>query len=517
MGKGESRTRYMLINVLTGTVGEALQLILQFVCRTIFIYTLAEEYLGINGLFENILKILSLTELGFGSALIYSMYKPISEDNRSEICALMNLYKRIYNIIGLLIFSLGLLLTPFLNVLVRDGEKIPYLKLIFVLVLVNSVSTYFMGYKSSIINASQKKYITTMIQKIFQFVEVILKTVILLYFKEYIVYLLIGIFCNIGNNICQYIITDKMYPYLKSDRHNLPSKEIQHEIFKNTKAMALHKIGSVIVTGTDNLIISSFVNIASVGLYSNYMLILNSVGRFTSMISSTMTASVGNLVATCDMDKIYRTFRKVAFMNLWIHGFCACCFMTLLNPFIQLWLGERFVFPIYVVALIVFNKFLFGFREAPIVFRDAMGLFWYDRYKPLLEVIVNLIVSIVLVQVIGISGVFLGTICSAIFVCCWIEPYVLFKHGFHKPLYLYFLQVIPISITIVIITALMFYCEIFLPLNLVGFIGRMIMTCIGYNVLMFVVYRKCDEYTELKKLIITVISGGYHKIFKRKA
>ena len=191
--------------------------------------------------------------------------------------------------------------------------------------------------------------------------------------------------------------------------------------------------------------------------------------------------------------------------------------MTLLNPFIQLWLGERFVFPIYVVALIVFNKFLFGFREAPIVFRDAMGLFWYDRYKPLLEVIVNLIVSIVLVQVIGISGVFLGTICSAIFVCCWIKPYVLFKHGFHKPLYLYFLQVIPISITIVIITALMFYCEIFLPLNLVGFIGRMIMTCIGYNVLMFVVYRKCDEYTELKKLIITVISGGYHKIFKRKA
>lgn len=281
MGKEESRTRYMLINVLTGTVGEALQLILQFVCRTIFIYTLAEEYLGINGLFENILKILSLTELGFGSALIYSMYKPISEDNRSEICALMNLYKRIYNIIGLLIFSLGLLLTPFLNVLVRDGEKIPHLKLIFVLVLVNSVSTYFMGYKSSIINASQKKYITTMIQKIFQFVEVILKTVILLYFKEYIVYLLIGIFCNIGNNICQYIITDKMYPYLKSDRHNLPSKEIQHEIFKNTKAMALHKIGSVIVTGTDNLIISSFVNIASVGLYSNYMLILNSVGRFT--------------------------------------------------------------------------------------------------------------------------------------------------------------------------------------------------------------------------------------------
>lgn len=140
-----------------------------------------------------------------------------------------------------------------------------------------------------------------------------------------------------------------------------------------------------------------------------------------------------------------------------------------------------------------------------------------EKTNPVLEVIVNLIVSIVLVQVIGISGVFLGTICSAIFVCCWIEPYVLFKHGFHKPLYLYFLQVIPISITIVIITALMFYCEIFLPLNLVGFIGRMIMTCIGYNVLMFVVYRKCDEYTELKKLIITVISGGYHKIFKRKA
>ncbi len=517
MAKEKSRTNYMILNVFTGTVGEVLQLSLQFICRTVFIYTLAEEYLGINGLFENILKILSLTELGFGSALIYSMYKPISENNQNEICALMNLYKKIYNIIGLIILGLGLSLTPFLHVLVRGGENIPNLKLIFILVLLNSVSTYFLGYKSSIINASQKKYITIIIQKIFQLLEVVLKTFVLLYFKAYLVYLIIGIMCNIGNNIFQYIIADKMYPYLKTDTKTLPSKSIQSEIFKNTKAMAMHKMGSVIVTGTDNLLISSFVNIASVGLYSNYMLILNSVSRFTSLISTTMTASVGNLVATCNKEKIYRTYCKISFMSLWIHGFCACCFMTLLNPFIDIWLGSKFVFPTYVVELIVFNRFLIGFREATIVFRDAMGLFWYDRYKPLLEIIVNLVVSVVMVQQIGISGVFLGTIFSGVFVCCWIEPYILFKHGFQKPFRMYFQRVVPITISIICITVILFYCETNLPTGLIGFILRMGISCIGYNFLMYVIYRKRVEYKELEKLVLNGIRGVCNKIQKKKS
>lgn len=512
MGKNYSRTKNMILNIATGTAGEIIQLLLQFICRTIFIYTLSAEYLGINGLFENILKLLSLTELGFGSALIYSMYKPIAEGDQKQICALMNLYRKIYSIIGCIILGLGLLLVPFLPYLIKGGTSIPNLSLIYILVLLNSVSTYFLGYRSSIINASQKKYITISIQKIFAVAEVLLKTFILLYFKAYIIYLCIGIICNVCSNITQYIVANKMYPYLKEDKKALPNATERKEIFKNTKAMAMHKIGSVIVTGTDNLLISAFVNIASVGIYSNYTLILNSVSRFTDLIGSTMTASVGNLVATCDMKRVYKTYCKITFMNIWIHGFCACCFMTLFNAFITVWIGNQFTFPEYVVALIVINRFLTGFRDSTLIFRDAMGLFWYDRYKPILEIIVNLVVSIILVQFIGISGVFLGTIVSSIGVCCWIEPYVLFKYGFKMKVSYYYLKVIPFVIPFFISTILLYVIEIRVPLTVVGLIIRGGISVIGYNLIMLMFFHRMEEFKELKETTIAYLK----KIFKKK-
>lgn len=511
MEKNYSRTQNMVLNIVTGTVGEVAQLVLQFVCRTIFIYTLSAEYLGINGLFENILKLLSLTELGFGSALIYSMYKPIAEGDQKHLCALMNLYRKIYAFIGCIILGLGLTLVPFLPYLIKGGTNIPNLSLIYILVLLNSVSTYFLGYRASIINASQKRYITISIQKIFVIVEVILKTFILLYFKAYLVYLCIGIVCNVLSNIVQYIVANRMFPYLKDDKKILPSDDERKEIFKNTKAMAMHKLGSVIITGTDNLLISAFVNIASVGIYSNYMLILNSVSRFTSLIGSTMTASVGNLVATCDMQRVYKTYCKITFMNIWIHGFCACCFMTLFNNFITIWIGNEFIFPATVVSLIVFNRFLIGFRDSTIVFRDAMGLFWYDRYKPILEIIVNLVVSIILVQYIGISGIFLGTIISGIAVCCTIEPYVLFKYGFRMNLSKYYLKVIPFVIPIFIITALLYFIEIKLPMNVFGLLVRGFISVVGYNTIMFLIFHRTEEFGALQEMMTVQIK----KILKR--
>lgn len=514
MQQSYSRTKNMILNIATGTVGEVIQLALQFICRTIFIYTLSAEYLGINGLFENILKLLSLTELGFGSALIYSMYKPIADGDESLISSLMNLYKKIYSIIGCVILFLGLVLLPFLPYLIKDGTSVPNLSLIYILVLMNSVSSYFLGYKASIINANQKRYITITIQKIFAIIEVLLKTFVLLYFKAYIIYLCIGIICNVCSNITQYIIANKMYPYLKNNKKTLPSKNECNKIFKNTKAMAMHKIGSVFITGTDNLLISAFVNIASVGIYSNYILILNSISRFTNLIGNTMTASVGNLVATSDIQRVYKTYCKITFMNIWIHGFCACCCMTLFNNFIIVWIGDNYIFPSFIVALIVFNRFLIGFRDSTIIFRDAMGLFWYDRYKPLLEILVNFAVSIVLVQLIGISGVFLGTIISGIFVCCTIEPYVLFKHGFNMSLSKYYFKVIPFALPVIFISAFLFAIESKLPMDICGLIIRMAISSVGYNVIMIAIFHKTEEYNELKRMLIVNMSRFFPRIGK---
>lgn len=470
-------------NIATGILGQFLYVLFQFLGRTIFIHVLSTEYLGLNGLFSNILSVLSLTEMGFGTALLYSLYKPLNDHDEKTICQLMQLFKRVYQVVAAVILMFGLLLIPFLPYLIQDIPDFPNLTLYYILYLINTVSSYLFIYKRSIIEANQQSYITNIYQKAISILQAILQIIFLLITRNYTIYLIWMILANIVTNILLSKKADKLFPYLRERIKEPLSKKEVHAIVKNTYALFLHRIGGVVVNSTDNLVISKFIGLVSVGFYSNYLLITTNISNFTSLIFNSVTASLGNLSVSQDKDRVYDIFNELLFMAFWIYGFCAVAMFLLFNPFIQLWIGDGYCFSANIVFVIVVNFYLNGTRILMRVFRDAFGLFWYFRYKSIFEALVNLLFSLVLVCKIGLIGVLIGTTISTMTVAFWIEPYVLYKHVFHKGTIGYFIKYGEYCLILSVTGAILYFFVSLMPEGFVGFVMKVIIVCVGFNVI----------------------------------
>lgn len=438
MSNNNTRTKNSIKNSLTGLIGQILGLILNFVSRTIFIKVLNMDYLGVSGLFTNVLSVLSLAELGFSSAIIYSMYKPLADKNEDTISALMNLYKKTYSIIGGIVAGIGIIIIPFLGIITKGMDNIENITLIYVLFLINSVISYFFSYKAAIITADQKNYIVTFNQYFFQIIKILVQTIVLLLTHSYILYLIIQIISTFIENLVISIKANKLYPYLRKNKTKFLDIKIKLEIIKNVKAMICHKIGSVVVIGTDNILISSFVGVYWVGIYSNYLLIITAIKNIVNQMFTAITASIGNLNALETREKQEEVFNNVLFMNFMIYGNCSIVLMILINPFIKIWIGNEFVMNYDIVFLIIINFYVTGMRKTALTFKDAYGLFWNDRFKPLFEAIINLVVSIIMLKLFGIIGVFIGTLTSTILTGFWIEPYIVYKYGLKSSVSKYF-------------------------------------------------------------------------------
>lgn len=493
------RTENSVKNIVTGIGGQIISLVAQFMCRTVFVYALDKEYLGINGLFSNILTLLSLAELGFGTALIYSMYKPIAENDKSAICKLMNLYRYIYIVVAGVILVVGLSLTPFLNFFISGNTAVSNLKLIYILYLLNTVSGYLLIYKKSIIDAHQKAYIATIYQKLGLIVQNVLQIVILLLTHNFLAYLMCQICVNIGINISISMKATRMFPYLAVDKKSIPDKETCTLIAKNTFAMSLHKIGGVLVEATDNLIMSAYVGLGAVGIYSNYTLIANNIRSCLVVVFNSFTASVGNLIAVENREKAHEIFRTLTFACFVLTGGCAVAMYELFNPFIRAWIGEDYLFGTPIVAIVVLNFYIYCMRRVPLIFRDAMGLFWYDRYKSLAEAFMNLLVSIILAQKIGILGVLIGTTVSSLTTCVWIEPLILYKYGFKRSVLEYFKEnVIYLSTIVGVIALIDFIC---IRICIDGFAGVIVksgISAICYLIVICLTYGRTKQFSTLK-------------------
>lgn len=426
------RTKNTIKNMKYSVISQVLNLIVKFINRTVFIKILGSEYLGVNGLFTNILTILSLVDLGIGNVLIYSMYKPLAEDDRNKIRLLLKEYKKIYNIIAVIVLILGLLMTPFIEQLINGETTIKNLKIIFLLYLADTVVSYLCVYKISIINADQKNYIVTFIQQVFNIISNAIMLVMLAITRKFIVYLAIKIAFSVICNIYLSKKATKMYPYIKeSCAERLPSTE-KKQIFKDTRAMLFHKIGGVVVSGTDSILMSAMINLNTVGIYSNYLLISNAIRSFANLFFSAMSSSIGNLNVKKSKEYTYNIFKKVFYGNFFIYTFATICMICLINPFIEMWVGEEYLFGMEIVLAFCISFYIEGMRQTVIVFRNGLGLFQQDQFKPALEAIVNLVLSIILALRYGIIGIILGTICSMLFVSVGVESFVLYKHGFEQ-------------------------------------------------------------------------------------
>ena len=500
------RTKNSIKNSIFGIGGQAINTLLSFISRTIFITMLGADYLGVNGLFSNILSMLSLAELGLGSAIIYNMYRPLAEGDERKLKALMSLYEKSYKIIGITIAIVGCLISPYLSYIIKDTPNIPNLIIIYLMFLMNSVVSYFYIYKSSIIMADQKNYIITVRQQIFTVLQVILQIVVLYITKNYLAYLLIQIICTFLMNFSISKKADKMYPFLKSkNKEKLDSNE-KKIIFKHVSATMSHKVGGVVVNGTDNILMSKFVGVYWVGLYSNYYMIISIINRFVGQIFTAITASVGHLNVKESKEKSYDVYKKILFINFWIYGFCSISLLSLFNPFIKLWLGDKFLLSSGIVVLIVTNFYLTGMRQSTITYNSTLGLFWNDRYKPWIEACINMIASIILLKKLGISGVFLGTLISSVTTSVWVDPYILFKHGFNRNLSDYFKQYLKYMLITIISAVSTYKLNTLINGNSIGiFIVKCILTFIIPNLIFIVLTFKTDEFKYTKSMILGIV------------
>ncbi|MFJ7974844.1 lipopolysaccharide biosynthesis protein [Peribacillus sp. NPDC096379] len=516
MDKERSRIKNTIRNTTYGISGQILTYVFTFMYRTVFINTLGVTYLGINGVFTNLLSILSLAELGIGAAITFSLYKPLAEGNKNQIKALMTFYANTYKVIALLITILGISIAPFIEYFIKEESIIPSLTLIYFLILADSAVSYFFAYKRSLIIADQRGYINTINVNSFAIIRNLLQIAVLLITKEFIYTLVIQIVCTLASNISISLKVNKLYPYLKSGSKVKLGKDYKTDLFKKLRAMSYHNIGSVVVLGTDNLLISSLVGVYWVGLYSNYLMIMAIIRNIIGQFYNSIIASIGNLTASDDVDKSYNIFKKLFFLNYWIYSFVSICLLTLYNPFISLWIGEKYILDQLIVIVIVINFYLSGMRQNVLAYRNALGLYWNDRYKPIAEATINLVASLVLIKQFGLIGVFLGTTISLITTSFWVEPYILFKHYFKKRVRFYFAKYIVRFIFTLIMATLMQLLSNTIYQNTWGSFILLTILCITiFNFIFLLVYIRSGELKYLffifKKFVINPL------YLKRKA
>lgn len=340
----------------------------------------------------------------------------------------------------------------------------------------------------------------------------ICQIIILIITKNYILFLVLQILFTVIENIAISKKTHKLYPFLKNNKKEKVEKKTRKEISKNMTAMTIHKIGGVVVKSTDNIILSKFVGLTQVAIYSNYYLIINAVNTVLMQVFNSITASVGNLNVTGSKKKLKEVFDKVFFVNFWIYSVSSICLYILLNHFIKLWVGENYLFSWEIITIIVINFYLTGMRNTVLTYRDALGLYWQDRYKAIFESIINIIASIVLVKIFDTFGVFLGTFISSVTTCLWIEPYILYKYGLKEKVSKYFLKFFVYTVIFIIVGLITYSVSNFLIQiqTIGGLLGKIIICILIPNILYICIFAKTREFSYYQDMLKNIFEKFMH-------
>lgn len=509
-----SRTSNSLKNMAFGVGSQMLSILMGFFTRWMFIALLGKEYLGVSGLFTNVLSLLSLANLGFDTAIIYSLYKPLAEGDMAAVKGYMRVYKRVYRAVGATVFVLGCILMPFLPHLIKGTVTIPEsIYVIYFLFLTQSASSYLFSYKQSLLTASQQNRINSLYHSIFMVLRNLGEMVVLFFFHAYIPTLICIIALQLAENAWIARVTDKKFPFLTDSSVGEISFEQKQALKENVRSLFLYKISGTIISSTDNILISKFQGLASVGLYSNYVYIVDVIRTFLSYIFYSMTASIGNYNATESKEANEKMFYNLFFASFWLYGFTGICLGVLLNPFIALWIGADYLLPNWTVFIIIVNYYTAGVQYASTTYREVTGLFKVGKYRPLIAAIINLAVSIILAYPLGISGILLGTIISRLCVYFWYDPYILHKTLFRRKLKHYFATYIRYGMSTLGAGGLCLAISNNIPVQNQGlaFLADIILCAVLPNTLFLLLFGRREEFRIIIGYIKTISLKIAHK------
>lgn len=498
------RSKNSIKNVIMAFIMNIVTILVGFISQKIFINILGTEYLGLNGLFTNVISMLGIVELGLGSAIIYNLYKPIAENNKEQVKSLMSFYKISYRLIAFIITIIGLLLIPLLPFIIGETSIKENINLIYTLFLLDIVASYLLTYKRSILYANEKTYIVNIVHIGYLIVLNVVQILILYTTRNYILYLIVKIIFRILENIVLTIIANRKYEYIKEKNAKKLDNNIKKDIFTKVKGLIYHKIGGFVVLGTDNIIISKFLGVATVGLYSNYNLIIQALSNLFAQAFSSITASVGNLLIENDTNKSYKIYRNMLFFNSWIFTFASAGLLSIIEPFVKVWIGEQYILPFGVLLALVINFYIQGMRKTSNTFKEAAGIFYEDRHIPILESIINIIASVILVNILGLAGVFIGTIISTFVLFFYSYPKFVYKPLFKRNYIQYLKDYVP-YVSVAIISVAITYIiinNINLQNAILQIIVNLILVIIIPNIIHLIIFFKTQEFDYYKNIVL---------------
>lgn len=436
-----SRTKNSILNILSNSLGSIFNIVISFLSRIVFLTFLNSTYLGVSGLFSNILLIFSFVELGIGAALTQMFYKPFQDKDYRQLSIVTYTTKKLLNGVGIVIVCLTILFTPFLQLFVNDINAVPNMRLIFLLYGFSSSITYFLGYYRTIITSNQKSYKLVKIDLLFSIFKFCLQSIILFIFKNFIIYLISQILLQILQNIIVMLYVRKKYNFIDYKCHTFLSKNESRKLVKNISALSLSRLAVIITNGTDNIVISKFMNLAIVGCASNYIMITQSVSSLVESIFGPLLSSIGNLCVSESNEKKYEMFNNLSFLSFWLYCFCSITTFCLATPFVKLVFGKNLIIPTEAIFFLSFDIFCTGLYRVATLFRTAEGLFWYGKFRPLIQSILNLFFTLLLVSWSGqLWAVYAGTVLSRLAITVWYEPYIVLRYGVKQNCTRYFIN-----------------------------------------------------------------------------
>lgn len=501
------RVRQAEKNIFFGYISNFIILVMGFCQRKVFIMALGRTLLSVNTLYTDILSMLSLAELGIGTALNYSLYKPVAERNYEKIKSYMRLYKKAYLTIAGVIAVVGLALTPFLQYIIKEGDRgdisVRDLTVYYLIFLFNTVSSYFVAYKYSLVNAEQRSYIQTNIATITKIVTVLAQIVILLTTENFLLFLLTQAAIELIQKIFVSLYFNRLYPYLRDKKVQKLEKTETDIVVTKSKALMFHKIGDVARLQTDSIIITTCINADWVGLVGNYNLVINYAANFVNVIFNSVISGFGNLVATESKEKQYSVFKVYRFFACWLYGFAAVGFWLLLTPFITgLYLDESWRLAQPILSLILIDFYFKGGRTVLLNFKIAAGVFEQDKFLPLIQGGINLVISIAGARYIGLAGIYIGTVVSGI-LANLIRPVIVYRDCFARSAWDYFKDSFKyISVILIILVLLIPVKNLLLAqVNILTFILMAIIITIMYNLIFLFVFRRTEEFKYLWSIL----------------
>lgn len=508
------RTVKQIKNFSAGIFRYLLTFFFSFYTRKLFIDALGVEYLGVAGLMGNVLGMLAIAELGIGSSIVFSLYKPLAEKDQHKVHLLVELYRKLYRYIALFVLVIGLALLPFLTDIAPDLVNIPHYRIIYLMFLANSVIPYFFAYNSTLYTATQQEYKLHNIRSAFYVLTMLCTIAVLKLYPDYILLTACTMALGILSQVLIYWLAHRKWPWLHAKPAGKLAKEDTDVIKKNVRAMVFHKIGSYCIYGTSSLIIANCINLIAVGLYANYQSVVIFTSQILQQFYSSANAGMGELIASGSKDRIYRVFREMNFLSCWMYGQLALGIYFVADAFITIWLGTEYVISTWAVLFIALNIYVTGLRMPCATFKSAAGMFSNDQYIPIIQSAVNLILGFLLATIWGIPGVTLAILLSGLLTLSWYGAYVIYRDFFHISFIHYILDYLSYTIFIFIASFLIFIVkDLYKPEDpILCFLYLFLLVIIVYHALLVTVLRFLPGSEDAKIRCKTIIATLQKKI-----